>query len=205
MTEILFAAPAANSARLWGQSEEYAIFLTAFYQEGLSMDLVLIGKFISELRKEKGMTQEKLGEKIGVTNKTVSRWETGTYLPPADALLAMSELFSVSINEILSGRKLSEGEYRQAAEENLTQAVSHSSFTLEEKIEYYKMKWLKEHVAAMALWGICIVAVLAAGIAFRNCLLSGSAIVLLALAHGWRNNAMMAYVERNAYDGERVK
>lgn len=169
------------------------------------MDLELIGKFISEQRKAKGLTQEQLGEKIGVTNKTVSRWETGTYLPPADALLAMSELFSVSINEILSGRKLSEGEYRQAAEENLAQAVSHSSFTLEEKIVYYKKKWLKEHVAAMVLWGICIVAALAAGIVFKNGLISGSAAPLLALAHGWRNNAMMAYVEWNAYDGESVK
>ncbi len=184
---------------------EYAIFLTVSYLEGLSVDLELIGKFISEQRKVKGLTQEQLGEKIGVTNKTVSRWETGTYLPPADALLKMSELFSVSINEILSGKKLSEGEYRQAAEENLTQAISHSSFTLEEKIDYYKKKWLKEHVAAMALWGICILAVQAAGIVLKNGLISGSAVLLLALAHGWRNNAMMAYVERNANDGERVK
>ena len=46
------------------------------------MDLQKTGKFISNLRKEKGLTQEQLGEKLGVTNKTVSRWETGTYLPP---------------------------------------------------------------------------------------------------------------------------
>ena len=47
------------------------------------MDMISIGKFIAALRKEKGLTQEQLGEKLGVTNKTVSRWETGTYLPPA--------------------------------------------------------------------------------------------------------------------------
>ena len=46
-------------------------------RKGDKMDLVKIGKFISELRKEKGLTQEQLGEKVGVTNKTVSRWETG--------------------------------------------------------------------------------------------------------------------------------
>ena len=72
------------------------------------MNLVQIGKFIATLRKEQGLTQEQLGEKIGVTNKTVSRWETGTYLPPADALLSMSMLFDVSINEILSGKRLKE-------------------------------------------------------------------------------------------------
>lgn len=64
------------------------------------MDLMQTGKFIAALRKERGFTQEQLGERIGVTNKTVSRWETGTYLPPADALLALSEPFSVSINEL---------------------------------------------------------------------------------------------------------
>ena len=51
------------------------------------MDLMKTGKFIADLRKEKGLTQEQLGEKIGVTNKTVSRWETGVYLPPVDVML----------------------------------------------------------------------------------------------------------------------
>ena len=45
------------------------------------MDQIKIGKFIAALRKEKGLTQEKLGEKLGVTNKTVSRWENGNYMP----------------------------------------------------------------------------------------------------------------------------
>ena len=51
------------------------------------MDLVQIGKFIAQLRKERELSQEKLGEILGVTNKTISRWETGTYLPPAEMLL----------------------------------------------------------------------------------------------------------------------
>lgn len=45
------------------------------------MDQIKMGKFIAALRKEKGLTQEKLGEKLGVTNKTVSRWENGNYMP----------------------------------------------------------------------------------------------------------------------------
>ena len=53
------------------------------------MDLMKTGKFIADLRKEKGLTQEQLGEKIGVTNKTVSRWETGVYLPPAYVMLVL--------------------------------------------------------------------------------------------------------------------
>ena len=64
------------------------------------MDTVKIGKFLKELRKEKGYTQETLGEKVGVTNKTVSRWETGTYMPPVECLVLLSDIYDVSINEI---------------------------------------------------------------------------------------------------------
>lgn len=48
------------------------------------MDMVKMGSFLAELRKEQKLTQAELGEKLGVTNKTVSRWETGTYVPPVD-------------------------------------------------------------------------------------------------------------------------
>lgn len=166
------------------------------------MDLVQIGKFIAELRKEQGLTQEQFGEKVGVTNKTVSRWETGTYLPPADVLLSMSEMFGVSVNEILSGKRLTDEEYKQAAEENLTQTIKDSSFTLKDKIDFYKKKWLKEHIAIMIFVGVCIVGVFVAGLVLRNALVGYLAILMLVLAHGWRNNTMMAYVERNAYDGK---
>lgn len=165
------------------------------------MDLVKIGKFIAELRKEQGLTQEQFGERIGVTNKTVSRWETGTYLPPADVLLSMSELFSVSINEILSGKRLSEDEYKNAAEDNLKQVMKVGSFTLKDKIAFYKKKWLKEHIAIMCFSGACILGVFIAGIILKNFLLGYAAVLMLVIGHGWRNNAMMRFVEKNAYDG----
>lgn len=165
------------------------------------MDLIKIGKFIAELRKEKGLTQEQFGGKVGVTNKTVSRWETGNYLPPADVLLIMSELFGVSINELLSGQRLTEEEYRQAAEENLQQTIKASSFTLKDKIDFYKKKWLKEHISIMVFIGICIIGVFAAGIVMGSVIVSYSAFALLIIAHCWRNNTMMSYVENSAYDG----
>ena len=165
------------------------------------MDLIKIGIFIAELRKKQKLTQEQLGEKLGVTNKTVSRWETGTYLPPAEALLAMSELFGVSINELLSGKRLSEAEYRQAAEENLKQTVKTSSFTLKDRIDFYKSKWLKEHRVIMILIGIGIAGVLLVGIVLKNEWFIGAGFIQLLLAQAWRNNTMMAYVEDNAFDG----
>lgn len=179
----------------------YAMIFPEIRKErGIKMDLLQIGKFIAELRKEQGLTQEQFGEKVGVTNKTVSRWETGTYLPPADVLLSMSEIFGVSVNEILSGKRLTDEEYKQAAEENLTQTIKDSSFTLKDKIDFYKKKWLKDHIAIMIFIGVCIVGVFVAGFVLRNVLVGYIAVLMLVLAHGWRNNTMMAYVERNAYD-----
>ena len=165
------------------------------------MDLVQIGKFIAQLRKEHEFSQEKLGEILGVTNKTISRWETGTYLPPAEMLLSMSNLFDVSINELLSGKRLTQEEYKVAAEENLRQVIKASCFTLKEKIAFYKKKWLKEHIAAMCCWGIGIIIVLGMGIILTLPLLVAAAMLLLLVGHAWRNNTMMAYVERNAFDG----
>ena len=87
------------------------------------MDTVMIGKFLKELRKEKGYTQETLSEKIGVTNKTVSRWETGTYMPPVECLVMLSDIYDVSINEIVAGQRLSQSEFNDKAEENLSEAL----------------------------------------------------------------------------------
>ena len=165
------------------------------------MDLVQIGKFIAQLRKEHEFTQEKLGEILGVTNKTISRWETGTYLPPAEMLASMSNLFHVTINELLSGKRLTQDEYKIAAEKNLRQVVKASSFTLKEKIAIYKEKWLKKHITAMFCWGIGIITVLVVGIILSLPILISAAMLLLLTGHAWRNNIMMAYVERNAFDG----
>ncbi len=87
------------------------------------MDTQKIGKFLKELRKEHDMTQEQLGERIGVTNKTVSRWETGNYMPPIESLKLLSDIYQISINEILSGERLDKEQYIDAAEENITVAL----------------------------------------------------------------------------------
>ncbi len=84
------------------------------------MDTKKIGMFLKELRNENGMTQEQLGEKIGVSNKTISRWETGNYMPPVDCLHMLSELYHISINEILGGERASGDEFTKLAEQNIT-------------------------------------------------------------------------------------
>ena len=82
------------------------------------MDQVKIGKFIAQCRNEKNITQEELGEKLGVTNKTISRWENGHYLPDIEMMQLLSKEFSISINELISGEKINDLDYKEKAEEN---------------------------------------------------------------------------------------
>ena len=164
------------------------------------MDMVKMGRFLSELRKNHNFTQAELGEKLGVTNKTISRWETGTYMPPVEMLEELSNMYGLSINEILSGKKLSDKEYKEMAESNIKDSLRTGAFSLKEKQEFFKKKWLKEHIAIMIFLGICIIAVFVVGAIQKNSLVGYLAFLMLILAHGWRNNAMMTYVEKNAFD-----
>lgn len=111
------------------------------------MDQTKIGKFIAALRKEQGLTQAQLGEKLGVTNKTISRWENGNYMPDVEMLSLLSKEFGVSINELISGERLWAEDFRKAADNNLVTALNNSTFTLKEKITFFKRKWLHEHIA----------------------------------------------------------
>ena len=62
------------------------------------MDMVKMGSFLAELRKERNLTQAELGEKLGVTNKTISRWETGNYMPSVEMLEELSTMYGMTIN-----------------------------------------------------------------------------------------------------------
>ena len=59
-------------------------------------------------------------KKIGVSNKTISRWETGNYMPPVDCLNVLSGIYNISINEILAGERASGEAFTKIAEENIT-------------------------------------------------------------------------------------
>ena len=65
-----------------------------------------IGKFISECRREKQITQEQLAEQLGVTSKSVSKWETGNCLPDASKYKPLCEILGITVNELFSGERL---------------------------------------------------------------------------------------------------
>lgn len=94
------------------------------------MDMVKMGSFLAELRKEHNLTQAELGEKLGVTNKTVSRWETGNYMPPIEMLEQLSDMYGLTINELISGSKLSTEDYKTMAEANIKETLQENVFLL---------------------------------------------------------------------------
>jgi len=80
------------------------------------MDQVKIGKFLKELRKEKGITQEQMAEQFLVSNRTVSRWENGHNMPDLDILIEISDYYEVDLRELLNGERKSENMNKEIKE-----------------------------------------------------------------------------------------
>lgn len=83
------------------------------------MDLLKTGKFIADRRKQKKLTQVELANIIGISEKTVSKWECGNGFPDTSLMLPLCEALDISANELLSGKELSDEEYKTNAEKNL--------------------------------------------------------------------------------------
>ena len=83
------------------------------------MDQEKIGAFISTLRKEQGMTQQQLADAIGVSNKTISKWECGKGLPDVSLMLPLCTALDITVNDLLSGERVSATDYQQKAEGNM--------------------------------------------------------------------------------------
>lgn len=90
------------------------------------MDTKKIGKFISENRKRKGLTQEQLGNILGVSNKTISRWENGNYMPDLSLLIPLSETLDISLNELLNGKYITEDKIMETTEKSLKNTINYS-------------------------------------------------------------------------------
>ena len=95
------------------------------------MDQEKIGRFIANCRKECNLTQEQVAEKLGVSNKTVSRWENGNGFPDVSLLQPLCELLKISVNELLLGEKIPEDNFRKKVEENTIRILEECCFSLE--------------------------------------------------------------------------
>ena len=112
------------------------------------MNQIKIGMFIAELRKEQGMTQKQLAEHIGVSDKTVSKWECGNGLPEMSSIPVLCEALGINMNELLSGERLAEEVYSVKAEENM--------MTLMKETEVHK----KKNKTSLITFVVCFVGIL---------------------------------------------
>ena len=100
-----------------------------------------IGKFIADLRKEQKLTQEQLAEKLGVTDKSVSRWENGKTMPDISMLSILANELNCTIQELLNGRKMTKEELLDLRENinNLVEYESNQQIKKDKKFNKYNM------------------------------------------------------------------
>lgn len=117
------------------------------------MDQIKIGKFIAECRKKNNLTQMQLAEKLNITDRAISKWETGKGMPDSSIMLELCDELDITVNELLSGEMISMNEYNKKAEENLLEL---------KKIDESKNKMLLQSeiviglLSAMAFLGVVI-------------------------------------------------
>lgn len=144
------------------------------------MEQVKIGKFIQEMRKEQSLTQRELAEKLNISDKTVSKWETGNGLPEVALMLPLCELLHISVNELLSGQRLDEKQYFKKAEENIMDL-------LKERAEAKKKIVLSLLIVFMAMISAVTLVVLASYLEMQiwlRVLLIVIAVVVIVIAIG---------------------
>lgn len=108
------------------------------------MDQIKTGKFISEIRREKRLTQRELADLLFISDKTVSKWETGKGLPEVTLMLPLCNALGITVNELLSGERLIDSEYQKHAEENIMNLIK-------EKEESKRNIWLGAIVAFITI------------------------------------------------------
>ena len=87
------------------------------------MDLIKIGNFIAQRRKQNQLTQAQLAEKLGITDRAVSKWETGRALPDSSIMLALCDVLGITVNDLLSGEDVTMDNYNKEMESKLLELV----------------------------------------------------------------------------------
>ena len=119
-----------------------------------------IGEFLKETRKNKGFTQKELADRIGVSDKTISKWEIGNSMPDTSMLLPLCTALDITINEFLSCERISPEEYSMKAEENIMALIEENKRTKKEN-------GITRGIGiAVLLLGLCLMAISNAGLSF---------------------------------------
>ena len=135
------------------------------------MDQVKTGRFLKELRKERGMTQEQLAEKFGITSRTVSRWENGNNMPDISLLIELADLYEVDIRQLIDGERKSESMDKELKET----LVKVAEYTEEEKNRITASLLIDIVIAAVGFLAIFVITALRDTPAFAGRIKDGTA------------------------------
>ena len=122
-------------------------------------------------------------------------------MPDVEMLLLLSREFQVSVNELLCAQRLDDQSFRSAADRNLAEALRCSPFSCQERMAFWKKKWLREHWLLLLLWGIGAAGMMVLAWNISPWLAGLYPLVLLAL-YGVLRNRMMIYVENRVFGSQ---
>lgn len=153
------------------------------------MDQIKIGRFIAEARRAQNLTQRQLADELGLSDKTVSKWECGKGLPEVSLMLLLCSRLEITVNDLLSGRRVSAEEYQKKAEENMMDLVR-------ENEENKKKMALSVICGIITIIAVCSLVVIASYIAMPTA--ARIALILLAAAVGAAGIGAAAMLEIRA-------
>ena len=137
------------------------------------MEQIKIGRFIAEVRKAQGLTQRQLADALSISDKTVSKWECGKGLPEVSLMLPLCDALHITVNDLLSGERVSAADYQRKAEENMMDLIK-------ENVENKRRMALSIVCGVITIIAVCSLVVLASFLALPTAvriLLIGLAVV----------------------------
>lgn len=97
------------------------------------MDRAKIGSFIATCRRRKNLTQEQLAERLGISNKSISKWENGICLPDAALYEPLCDILDITINELFAGQRINDVDYKRISDENLLDMLKYRLYCMSDK------------------------------------------------------------------------
>jgi len=143
------------------------------------MDQIKIGKFIAECRKQNGLTQMQLAEKLGITDRAVSKWETGKAMPDSSIMLKLCEVLKITVNDLLCGEVVTMENYNKEMEKQLLEMIKQKQ---ESDKRLLKLEIILGIIAVLPLIAAVIIAIIVPMEEWKGGLLVGLSLLPLLIA-----------------------